>query len=403
MFINQTRITHLDYLLGFLFIVLCNFTSANIIPGKTFILGGICILYIIKKRKMLYVKGLIICILSYVFIGLLHYKYYGELFRRPIIDLPLLLLSGFFITKHLGCKFPYVYFNILFYLSSVSLFFFGLMIFTGIIPDIPFISEDGYKGIFFYNIRWNEIIDKRNCGPFWEPGAFGGYLVCVAILYFNKLGWLWKRHKKKCIIILITILTTFSTQAYLSLFLVIVLYKIGDKLSFLKILGMILLSSIILILAYINIPFLGNKLDEQIVLSQNVDDHDSMLSANRFTTFIIEMSIFSESPFIGKTANQEILYGDYPFILSEIDRNGGYGSGSGISTNLAAYGMFPFLIWLLLSFDNLKKQIGFQSTIVCLFVLLCLGNAEQYSDQILFLSIPFIVYSQDCKRYHVYQ
>lgn len=74
MSINQTRITHLDSLLGFLFIVLCNFTSADIIPGKTFILGGICILYIIRRRKTLYVKGLIICILSYVFWGLLHYN-----------------------------------------------------------------------------------------------------------------------------------------------------------------------------------------------------------------------------------------------------------------------------------------------------------------------------------------
>ena len=106
---------------------------------------------------------------------------------------------------------------------------------------------------------------------------------------------------------------------------------------------------------------------------------------------MVEWSIFSKSPFIGNTNDLALLYKDYPFISWVVEETGSYGSGSGISTNLAVYGMFPFLIWLFFLFKNLKGRMDVKSALMCVCVLLFLGIGEQYSDQILYISLPFIV------------
>ena len=386
---DKIKVTKVEYLLGFLFLVLCNFTSADAIPGKTYILGAISLFYIVRNRKRLKVNKVLICVLSYVLIGCLQYRYYGYFNKRAIVEIPLLLLSGYFIVNYLGKKFPFVYFNLLFYLSAISLFFFGVMVLTGFVPNLPIFAKDSYHSICIYSIRDNEISDLRNCGPFWEPGAFGGYLVCIGIMFFNRLDWLWKTYKKKCIVILITIFTTFSTQTYVCLFLLIVFFVLR-RTSGAKLFWGIFLSVVISVAAYTSLDFLGEKIESQLKLTKNIDD-DSLRSANRFTTFVVEWSIFSKSPFIGNTNDLALLYKDYPFISWVVEETGSYGSGSGISTNLAVYGMFPFLIWLFFLFKNLKGRMDVKSALMCVCVLLFLGIGEQYSDQILYISLPFIV------------
>lgn len=386
---DKIKVTKVEYLLGFLFLVLCNFTSGDVIPGKTYILGAICLFYMIRNLEKLKVNKILICVLSYIVVGCLQYHYYGYFNKRAILEIPLLLLSGYFIVNYLGKKFPFIYFNLLFYFSVISLFFFGVMILTGFVPNLSIFDKVGYHSVFVYSIRDNEISDLRNCGPFWEPGAFGGYLVCIGILFFNRLDWLWKTYKRKCVVILIAIFTTFSTQTYVCLFLLFVFY-ILRRTSGAKLFGGIILSVAISVTVYTSLDFLGEKIENQLKLTKDIDN-DSLNSANRFTTFLVEWSIFSKAPFIGNTNNPNILYKDYPFISWVVEENGGYGSGSGISTNLAIYGMYPFLIWLFFLFKNFKERMGVKSTLMCICLLLLLGNGEQYSDQILFLSLPFII------------
>ena len=115
---DKIKVTKVEYLLGFLFLVLCNFTSADAIPGKTYILGAISLFYIVRNRKRLKVNKVLICVLSYVLIGCLQYRYYGYFNKRAIVEIPLLLLSGYFIVNYLGKKFPFVYFNLLFHFSE---------------------------------------------------------------------------------------------------------------------------------------------------------------------------------------------------------------------------------------------------------------------------------------------
>ena len=384
---NIVKISRIDYLLAFLFLVLCNFTSSSVIPGKTYILTCIGLYYFIKKGNFPQGKKLLICILSYSIIGYLQYIYFHDVNRRAILELPLLIISGYFIVNYLGGKFRFLYLKLLYYISIISLIFYFAMIIVGYIPSSFFDSEN-YNSIFIYNIRHNEILLRRNCGPFWEPGAFGGYLAFIGILYFNELGELWRKYKKEVLIILLTIITTFSTQTYITVFLIVAFYFLR-YLSGIRLFFSACFIGMLVFFAYTSLDFLGEKIQTQIELTRNIDNA-SLESANRFTTFVTEMDIFMSCPYIGNTTNISILYRDYPYIQSIIERNGHYGSGSGISSNLAMYGLFPFLFWLIFSYKNFRRCNGMKSAIFCMVIALLLGNGEQYSDQILYLSLPFI-------------
>lgn len=384
---NIVKISRIDYLLAFLFLVLCNFTSSSVIPGKTYILTCIGLYYFIKKGNFPQGKKLLICILSYSIIGYLQYIYFHDVNRRAILELPLLIISGYFIVNYLGGKFRFLYLKLLYYISIISLIFYFAMIIVGYIPSSFFDSEN-YNSIFIYNIRHNEILLRRNCGPFWEPGAFGGYLAFIGLLYFNELGELWRKRKKEVIIILLAIMTTFSTQTYVIVFMIVAFYFLR-YLSGIRLFLSIILIGAFTFFAYTSLDFLGEKINTQINLTKEIDN-SSLESANRFTTFVVEMNIFKDSPFIGNTSNTDILYRNYPYIQSVIERKGQYGSGSGISSNLAKYGLLPFLFWLIFSYKNFKRYYGVKSAIFCMAIILLLGNGEQYSDQILYLSLPFL-------------
>lgn len=71
------------------------------------------------------------------------------------------------------------------------------MVVANYIPDISAFSQGKpYKSIFVYCIRSSEILRLRNCGPFWEPGAFAGYVILVGVLYFKDLKVLWNTQRK---------------------------------------------------------------------------------------------------------------------------------------------------------------------------------------------------------------
>lgn len=374
------------YILVFLFLILCGFPSGELLPAKTYLLSLIGIIYFIHNKHKI-PKTIILYIFSYVIIGFIQAKYWGFYSKRTIIELPLLIFSGYFIIQYTGKSFAAIYLKIIYFLALVSIIFFVIMIITGFIPNL--LDIQSYKSIFIYNIRLNEIERIRNCGPFWEPGAYGGYLSFTGILFFNNLNELWQKERKKIIVILLAIATTFSTQAYAIVFLLL-LFSIFRSYNGIKLVFITFLMLGIFIFAYTSLDFLGEKITEQLELTQNLDNN-SLLSANRFTTALTEYLIFLEHPFVGNTNNQLIFYQDIPFILEQIEDNNGYASGSGITTFLAQYGILIFSTWSILSFLNLKKYYGTKSALFCLIILFFAALGEQYTDQLLYVCLPFII------------
>ena len=129
---------------------------------------------------------------------------------------------------------------------------------------------------------------------------------------------------------------------------------------------------------------------EQIELSFDWEDDRSLQTANRFTTTLLDFYYIEKHPFIGCTDDNNRRYSDHPFVLRVVKEYGAYGSGSGLTSNIAMYGLFPFLIWLLLSYKKIRYLYGTKSSIYLMIIFIALGQGEQYSNAIFYLSLPFL-------------
>lgn len=390
------KISFFEYLLIFIFIVCCGFTSANIIPAKVYFLTlcGICYhAQYFKKEKFPYAT-LFVLIGGTIIVAIEHFTVFNLLDKGTIEKIPI-LLGGFSVMTILKSKFPYAYFNAIYILSLISIIFFILMQTTNIIIDISFLnSNSAYQGFFIYNIRNGEIILGRNCGPFWEPGAFAGYITIAFILFFNNWRLLYKYHKFKCLILIFTLLTTFSSQGYIVAFLLIAskyLLQLKKKNMFVVSIGITLFISVS-VFTFNKMDFLREKMVNQLELAENWEDDKSLHSANRFTTTLLDLDIISKYLFFGKTNDHNILYEDYPFIIKYyVNEDGSYGSGSGMTGFIASNGIILFLLWLFPTIKSFKIYYGnMKVAFILLTIVFALGQGEAYLAYILFWSFPFL-------------
>lgn len=398
---GNMKISAYEYFLGLMFIILCGFTAGGVIPAKTYILLLLGIVsWVNNPRRYKHSLGevLLLC-LSFILICIAHYTYYSY-FDKGIIDKVFLILCGYFVLKQLKRKFCFIYFKLMYYLAFLSIICYILQI-QRIIPDIPYFYKDvkvAYHGIFFWNVRFNEIRAgsngfPRNCGPFWEPGAFSGYLLMIPVLYFNNLKLLWDNYRKESIVLIITFLTTFSTQGYVGAFILGVSKYISLVNS--KYALRALFSSLFFVYAafisYETLPFLKEKIDSQLDISKEWNDDSAIQGSDRFSTTMLDLENIGRSPLVGNTTDYHRLYRKYPILLKKIELDGSRGSGSGMTSFMAEFGILLWLIWLALTYKSLStfysnKRSAF---LVCLF-LIALGQGESYITQIFYLSIPFL-------------
>lgn len=81
----------------------------------------------------------------------------------------------------------------------------------------------------FYTWGMNGTISLRNSGPFWEPGAFQGYIwIAVLFLLFDIDKKCIKYRKAVLALFIITLLTTQSATGYVLLILAFVFFNRMD-------------------------------------------------------------------------------------------------------------------------------------------------------------------------------
>lgn len=142
------------------------------------------------------------------------------------------LLIGMLVVNSIPKDlFVRAYVNIMIVISVISLIcFFMSMADSNSFIRMCKIYESGgakYIGLPWYTYGWQNIMDNgyiynymfgRNAGPFWEPGAFQGFLI-VALFLLLSYKDLFKKRLLALIILLFTLLTTQSTTAYIVLLL----------------------------------------------------------------------------------------------------------------------------------------------------------------------------------------
>ncbi|MEO8399931.1 MAG: hypothetical protein ABI550_08985, partial [Ignavibacteriaceae bacterium] len=147
---------------------------------------------------------------------------------------------------------------------------------------------------------WFDI--SRNSGPFWEPGAFAGYLMIAILLNFSKDQ---KITNKYNVVLLIALITTFSTAGLLAFsfflsfyFLLIRKLRIG-----------IIFVPIILFLsftAYNDIQIFNFKINESVdQLNSPVDVYSRR---TRILSAFLDLEDVTNHPVLGRGRNNMTRY-----------------------------------------------------------------------------------------------
>lgn len=270
------------------------------------------------------------------------------------------------------------YVNLICILSVISIICFLIAI---ILPSIAYslpsgMSPQGYYYSMFYtwgwkNYGWGLYLFKRNSGPFWEPGAFQGFLV-LSILFCIHYGEVIKKVDKKLALLFITLLTTQSTTGLiLFLFICIVWHKELRNYLFMKktnrqIRIFLLLMVLVCIMCWmISTGAITNK------LAQYSDN--SLSTGIRLNDFIMGLKLCFVQPFTGLGIGTGL--------------NAAYESMVGISSNSNGlitmiyssgflFGL-PYIYFMIKgTLKNLNVKISFKA--ICIIFIMFILHMTEY-------------------------
>lgn len=91
------------------------------------------------------------------------------------------------------------------------------------------------------------------------------------------------------------------------MFIILLLgYIYKDRLT-MRVIAISMIMVIAAFVIYNETPFLREKVEEQLSLSKDWESNESLISANRFTTSLLDFYYIEKSPFIGNTDNQKFV------------------------------------------------------------------------------------------------
>jgi len=211
---------------------------------------------------------------------------------------------------------------------------------------LPF-SEIGYRAptFIFYTFDYSFFTEAsgvyRNAGFAWEAGAFVIYvnLALIFNLFLNINNENIKVFSFKNLILILALITTFSTTGYIVFFITIIVFIWNSKsLSIYKyiVLGVFLFLSLTL---YKSTEFLESKINSQI--------GEASISQNRFGAALLDLQDFSKRPFFGWSRDTQLLFSNDDLYAAH--------RPNGITNLLRSYGAIYFIVFFTLMFLSFKK------------------------------------------------
>ncbi|MBN2486437.1 MAG: O-antigen ligase family protein, partial [Bacteroidales bacterium] len=226
--------------------------------------------------------------------------------------------------------------------------------------------------IIFKFINPSEISfpPTRNPGPFWEAGAFAGFLVIAIVFNCFISGSLFRNKENK--IFIIALLTTMSTTGYIAFFifsLAWIIYKENSD----KKLFILPVAFVVVVILFSRLEFLQDKITTQI---SNVDPDDfTTQKRSRFVSALVDLEDIRKNPLLGKGKNKFTRFEGYyeDEVLSHRNNSfTGYAQKFGLIAWFI-YFFFTFKSFIKMSyFYKIPKNIGVAS-----FLVLCVLSFSQ--------------------------
>lgn len=334
------------------------------------------------KFKKIYFKFLFF----FFSITFIHYVLLNEWPLRTIFGIFARINAGYLVFVYLNKDFKSIFIKQIIFLSCISLIFEIIKNLTpslyGAISAISF-QDVNYqlKSILFYTFSES----FRNSGPFWEPGAFAGYIILGLLLYNIDLSRINFKDKTNLVLI-ITLITTFSTTGYLAFFIlffvlnVLTIYK--KRYLFIK-LFIVSISLIPIFYLSTKISFINDKIVEQYEYAILYQNGDSKYTSARFVNIIRDVYQIIEKPYFGWGFSNETR------LIDESDYFANITVGTtDLLVRLGFIGFSLFTYALFLGF----KSYGFTKNYAILMVLFIyfISISEVYFRFTFFIALPFL-------------
>ncbi len=387
-----------SFFLTILLVFNSTYSSVLSFSYYTIIFSLIFIVFIFIKNKLLidslFLKFSILFFLVSIFL----------FFSLPSFDLYLTgynylkFLYAYLSIKIIGFSFFHNIVKIGFYGSIISFPFFLLQLINF---DFAFKLVGYFQNIFDF-LAWrsdqiaNNIIFTvnsdavfRNSGFMWEPKGFSNFLIIALIfrLFQNNL----KLYDKYVIVIILAIITTFSTAGFIALFFVFLFYFLNKNLRIIfTIFPFFLLFSVYIFftndLLYKKILYeLSLNEEYKTLLYEKTDYNDKNYSLGRVGSFIVDFEDFLKRPFFGYGFSRENRTQSAYVKLIRVN---------GLSDLFVVYGFLGFILFFYMHHIFLKllnnKRFRFINLLSLAFIVLYFATTmtgHPFWTSLLFLSV----------------
>jgi hypothetical protein len=346
--INKFKQTDYLLLLFVLFVSGAPYFNTSILYIPLFII--LLFFFIIRKRE--YDIQFIFLLFLLFLVTLIQYFVFDFFSFQTSLGAFLRVIIGYLIVKNLNNNFIQYYINSLYYLAIFSMLIYlptlltpsVISLYKSFVPFFSFsnISDSDHLTIVLYNL--NHLESFRNPGPFWEAGAFAGYLILAYMFNIIINGT-----KKTNVVLLLAILTTFSTTAYIAIFVFwFFRYLERTKKSVLKFFS-VLAVLFIGYYSYNTFDFLGKKIEHQLSFIE-LDPNRENTNTQRFLNILRDVEDFKGHEFFGRGGNSITRYS---FTLTDQIRT------VGLTDILVRMGLIYFLFMFFMIYHSIKMLLNY--------------------------------------------
>jgi hypothetical protein len=378
----ENKANKFDYLLVYLLFALggVTFFSSNSRFIQIFSIF-LAIVFIRKKRNFDKEFFYVILFVTFIYIAQIFifkkFDYFNYLVLLYNIFIP------YAIIKIVGVRFLSYYVKIAYFFAIVSFFFLipsylskDFRMWTEQIPLIlgtdPLKETNECFIIYNYQEMFNGMI--KNPGPFYEAGAFGCFLMLALIINVIQKRRLFDKIN---IVLIITLLSTFSTAVYLSLFTFIILYYLIDKSLSVKLFFFPIIA-IFFYYSYFQLNFLNEKIEQEYENAVRLGVTEERVG--RIQGGMVDLNEFKNNWIFGRG----LIIGtkdDDPFQT---------GSNNGLTDLALTYGLFGFILYFYLMTKSLKQISYFAKSRKIFAISLIIPIAIILFGQVLYIKPPFL-------------
>ena len=315
------------------------------------------------------------------------YLYFGVYNFDKLILVMIQISTAYLIIILLAEEFWELYVKTLFVICLVSLLFYLLCFIPSVenlLMNMAFVHPNStlsgrpLRNLVVYNFNFGGVEDlyKRNSGPFWEPGAFAGYILIAVYANFFIL----RQRMGRLYLFVITLISTFSTMGLFAL-IFLIWAKFGRKLS-LKQISVIV--GIIGVLLLVPREMTFDKVAKKMELTTG-----KYQTKTRFASAYLDIVDLMKYPLLGRGFVNESRYDG---LVEYNNRN------CGVTDQLVRLGIpvgviFFYLFYRVFKVDSINSP-HVSRGLIGLILLLIIGFSEMYFRFLFFwvLNVKGVLY-----------